>query len=456
MSAQRYDVVVVGAGTAGAGVAEQLARRGLIVALLDQRSPEVAGARWVNGVPAWMFAEAGIDGPQPPELRPNDGAFLIHGVSGARRVTLDPSPVVPVDMRLLVARLQAAAVARGVDLVAPARAVRFEFDARGRPVALVTKVGDAQQVFRADLFIDASGLNGALRQRVPQLAATCPAVPRVHLCSAAQAVHTVRDLDAAHAALDRLGARVGDVVCTIGLDGGFSTANFSLDAHGEVDLLSGAIAEPGRRSGPAILAGLREAHPWIGPELFGGAGAIPLRRPYDRLGVPGLALIGNAACQVFSAHGSGIGIGLIAGRVLAEAVAQHADPGSEEAVWAYQARFQREWGGLLAAYDAFRRASQALSGAETDALMGAGLMVPQLSRAALAQRLAVPNPLALARLSVGAVRAPRLAARFGGSLARIPKLLALYRRHPKAADAAALRRWSHAVARAFAEAPDVA
>ncbi len=47
---RRADAVVVGAGTAGAGAALQLARRGMEVVLLDRRPTERGGAQWRNGV----------------------------------------------------------------------------------------------------------------------------------------------------------------------------------------------------------------------------------------------------------------------------------------------------------------------------------------------------------------------------------------------------------------------
>ena len=70
-----------------------------------------------------------------------------------------------------------------------------------------------------------------------------------------------------------------------------------------------------------MLDGARADEPWLGESISGGSGVIPLRRPYARFTAPGLALVGDAACQVFPAHGSGIGMGLIAGRMLADAVA---------------------------------------------------------------------------------------------------------------------------------------
>ena len=61
------DAVVVGAGTAGANAAYQLARRGLTVALVERRAAEDGGAQWTNGVLDWQFERAGIEPPSGPE-----------------------------------------------------------------------------------------------------------------------------------------------------------------------------------------------------------------------------------------------------------------------------------------------------------------------------------------------------------------------------------------------------
>ncbi len=456
MNDTALDVIVVGAGTAGATAAWHLARGGARVALIDHRRPDAAGARWINGVPPWMFDEAQVPAPQAPELRPTGGAFSICGLAGIERVRLSPNPVWAVDMRLLVRRLQGLAVGAGARLIAPARVVDVPLDPAGRPTGVTLHLDGEPLPLRARLIVDATGLAGAVRSRVPALLADCPPTPPEHVCSAAQAVHAVDDPDAARAAFAAWGLRPGDLRSTVGLDGGYSTANLGLSPDGdEVELLAGAIALPAHRSGPAILRDLAQAHPWIGERRFGGAGAIPLRRPYDRLGAPGVALLGNAACQVFSAHGSGIGIGMMAARLLAEAALAAADPGSEAAVWAYQASFQRRWGGLLASYDLFRRATQGLTGEETDQLMANGLMGPSSSRAALEQRLIAPHPGEVLRVLGGALRAPRLTGHVAAALARMPRALALYRRAPRRPDRAALVRWSGRVGALFDERPDL-
>jgi hypothetical protein len=86
--------------------------------------------------------------------------------------------------------------------------------------------------------------------------------------------------------------------------------------------LTGAIPADGHAGGKALRDDLVRAQPWIGAMISGGSAAIPLRRPREELTDGTVALIGDAACQVFSAHGSGIGAGMIAGKLVVDTVAR--------------------------------------------------------------------------------------------------------------------------------------
>ena len=111
-----FDAVVVGAGTAGAAAALNLSRIGLQVALLERRPLEEAGARWVNFVPHWMFDRAQISAPAVPENRGMARAFVLTGKYLRSRLTIEPSPVMGVDVRLLVQRLHKLARQKGVQI----------------------------------------------------------------------------------------------------------------------------------------------------------------------------------------------------------------------------------------------------------------------------------------------------------------------------------------------------
>jgi len=457
---RELDCVVVGAGTAGSAAAYHLARAGFRVALLEGRALTEAGACWVNGVPPWIFDRAGIAKPRHPERRGNGFPIILQGKNGEGRVKLAESPVWNVDTRLLVARLQDLARKSGAMLFERVRIQHLDLES-DRPVSLnveaPTPEGTQTKIcFRARLFVDATGLSGAVRHLVPEISRHTPPVPRSHLCLAAQEVSAVKDQAGARAFLEKNSLRPGESLSFTGLSGGFSALMVTLSKNlEEVELLAGAIAEGPHLKGPELLKKTKMENPWIGETLFGGAGQIPLRRPYDRLAAPGIALVGDAACQVFPAHGSGTGIGMVAARILADSVKGRPDPGSLEATWAYQSAFQREYGGLLASYDVFRRLSQSLSEDEVETLIASGLLTENGCRAGLIEEMPRLSPSDLLATLRGVVVAPRLAFRLLPALARMPLVASRYRRYPLEPDLDRLKSWSRSVARLFGETPDL-
>jgi hypothetical protein len=162
-----------------------------------------------------------------------------------------------------------------------------------------------------------------------------------------------------------------------------------------------------------------DVYPQPLPDLFAGSQLVVVGR-YRGEGTVTLGLSGavngeeqtfSYAGQVFPAHGSGTGIGMVAARILADAVKGKADPGSLEATWAYQAAFQREYGGLLASYDVFRRLSQSLSEGEVETLLASGLLTENSCRAGLVEEMPRLSPSDLLKDQLSVVAHEYLAVR---------------------------------------------
>jgi flavin-dependent dehydrogenase len=258
----------------------------------------------------------------------------------------------------------------------------------------------------------ATGLGAHVRRRVPGLAQACPEVDAEHRCVAAQHQFEVEDRHGLASFLERRGARPGDDLAFPGIAGGYSTLTLFTRDDDVVGVLAGSIPALGVDGGAELVRRFVASQPWIGARMWGGQGAIPLRRPYTTLGAARVALLGDAACQVYSSHGSGIGIGLLAARILADAAAPEDDPGSPRVLDRYGRRFRRRHGGLLAASDAFRRYAQGLRPELLSALIGQGLLDATLAEAAITQRPARPDVGWALRTARRAARAPGLAARF--------------------------------------------
>ncbi|APR87363.1 Digeranylgeranylglycerophospholipid reductase [Minicystis rosea] len=414
MSSQaETDVLVVGAGSAGAAAAGFFAARGRRVAIVDKRPRGETGARWVNAVPAWCFDAAGVARPRGEETPLGDEPHTFHLFGPARRghVKLEDVPMAHVDMRRLVQRLLDGAAEAGAT-VHRGHVEGIERDGeRVRAISFID--GATRFTLRARLVIDATGLGAAVRRLVPALAEACADVEASDRCAAAQYHHEIADRAAFRAFMERHGAKPGDDIAFSGVAGGYSTlALFTRSDASAISVLTGSIPALGVPSGAALHKRFVAGAPWIGRVLFGGAGAIPLRRPYTLLGAHGVALVGDAACQVYASHGSGVGMGLLGARALADAAEGTDDPGSDEVLARYTSSFHAAHGGLLAASEAFRRFSQGLRATEVDDILASGLLAPAIASAGLVQRPTRPDARFLLGAPARALRAPEAAARF--------------------------------------------
>jgi flavin-dependent dehydrogenase len=454
-----FDAVVVGAGTSGASAACHLARAGFSTALLDAGPFKNAGARWMNALPSWMFDLAGFEHPEPPELHAKDFPISMRDSKGNERLRIPINPIWELDMRALVKRLQGLARESGVIFFERVHAGEFVCE-NERPTILKAirkspKGSTTKVEFRAKLFVDATGLAGVLRTAAPSLAKICPPASASDQCAAAHFVYRINDQGGARRYLEKMDCPSGASINYFSVDGGFSTlmVNTNLEKK-DVAILGGTTAEKGRKTGRVIVEDFVKANSWIGKALFGGQAMIPIRRPYDRFAAPGIALVGDAACQVFPAHGSGVGSGMIAGKMLADAAKGQEDPGSLEATWNYQATFMRKIGAVNAAYDVFRKAVQKMDSVEMDRMVSASLLLPGASRKTLDQKMPSFEMRDQLPLMRAVSREPLMVARFIPAAAKMQAVHALYKKYPLRPDERLLWLWAKAAATLFGSQPD--
>lgn len=393
----RYDVAIIGLGTAGSALAVQCARRGLRVLGLDARSFDDTGARWINGVPGWAFDAAGIDRPTGEERCASGVDFHLVAGWGPTRTVVRGHDLMEVDMRHLQTRLRREAVARGAELH------------DGERVRSVDELD-------ATTIVDAAGLAG------PNLLER-PRVPREDLCVAAWEEHEVLDHQAARAWFQRHDVPVGHTLCFSAIAGGFSILNLRLDGD-HLAILTGSIPGLGHPSGVKLLEDFVAEHDWVGERVFGGSRAIPMAPPPVELVRGNIATLGDTARQVHAAHGSGIAQQLLASRLLADAIGAGALP-------EYEHRWLRDYGGLLSGMDLFARFTKTLSVEDVTQLMEVEAMPEGITARVLTQRLPLIGPGELATAAAGLARVPRLARRFLPVIAKLVALELHHRRVPR-------------------------
>lgn len=331
---------------------------------------------------------------------------MIAGWGPHPRVEVEAPDSLSVDMRLLVDRLQRMAREAGAEF---------------RPQVGVEACGEHRLVtnqgtFEADWIVDASGIAGAAI--FPR-----PWVDPTDLCGAAQGTYRVSDMSQAEGFFEERGARPGQTLCYTGVAGGFSVVNLRL--HGEsLGVLTGSIPASGAPSGQLLLQEFVRDQRWIGSRSFGGARAIPVCSPFSPLFSGRVAFVGDAACQVFPAHGSGIGSGMIAARMLADALS------SGQGLHGYAASWHHRYGALHASYDLMRRLSQTFTPGTIGLMMRHHLLDETSLQAGLGQVFPALSLHRLRGFRHGARQVPHVARPIVRAAMRIPLLQLHHRMYP--------------------------
>jgi menaquinone-9 beta-reductase len=448
MNNQTFDIAVLGAGPAGAGSALFLARAGFKVALIEKRDLAKAGPSWVNGVFAEAFDAIGLERPRGEEVELADFKVVFFSSDMQQRREVEASGFLNLRMRPFIDRLQRDALAAGVTPFGQMHLEDIVFEGE-RPVELKFRQGSLDENpetigIRAKLFVDASGLHGALRREVRAIHELQGEHDDSDLCTAMQENCHIADAQGAREFLRQHRVEPGTLMSILGTAGGYSTMTVHIGPDvSEVGLLAGSIKDPQHPSGIQMLRRFKAEHPWVGERISGGGGTIPLRAPLEKLAAPGIAVVGNAANQVFSTHGSGVMPALQSARILADAVQGVPDPGDPDVLWRYSQGFQRNLGALLASYNLFRKFSQQLSGVEIGKMFRYNLMTSQLALAGLQQ--VMPSPTWENALSIAAlfVQDPAFAIKLTRSLAAMPLVHYHYAHYPESRDDRKLARWIH-------------
>jgi hypothetical protein len=131
---------------------------------------------------------------------------------------------------------------------------------------------------------------------------------------------------------------------------------------------------------------------------------------------------------VFPAHGSGIGAGLVAARLLADVVGRGAP------LRAYEVEWQRRHGGLLAAFEVVRRWNQDVDGATLGRIFDRGLVDDSIVRAGIDQVLPRPRLRDLAGKARALAGSPALARGVVSAVARSVAVRGLYATYPRRAE----------------------
>jgi len=361
----KYDVIVVGAGTGGCMAANMLASKGFNVCLIDRKDEGSIGNKVCgDAVGKHHFDNLGLSYPSGDEKEGDILGIKIYSPNRESifKITGYGLTGFMINRYLFGQRLLRYALDAGAELRdnmhVSAPIIKDGF-VKG-VLAKDLRSGEKTR-FLSKVTVDASGISAVIRRKLPSEIGVDVKVSR-------------EDEVICYREIRRLSREIDDpTFCEIYLDlniapGGYCWIFPKSDNRVNVGL--GVASTPNHPNPKSQLYRHVLSEPLFESSsvLHGGGGIVPTRRPLDSLVGNGVAVIGDAACQVNPIHGGGIGPSMMGGKISGEVIAEALESGepSLEALWPINIRFMKSYGMKQAGLDVFRIFLQGITNADLD------------------------------------------------------------------------------------------
>jgi len=356
---KKFDVVVVGAGTAGCMAAKTVANAGLEVCLIDRKKKDNIGEKVCgDAIGKHHFDNLGLDYPSGKELE--------RMMVGIKICSPDEKTIVRVkgeevygfilNRYLFGQRVLRNAIDAGATFLESTQVVEPIIENNFVVGALVKDLTSKSNArLRGRAVVDASGFSAVLRKKLP---------PEIEIDTNIDK----KDVAICYREIRELAKPIADPeYCKIYLNQKCAPRGYywifpESGTRVNVGLgvaMSNGFPNPKDRLYSNVLSQALFKGSSI---ISGGGGHIPTRRPLDCMVGNGVLIAGDAACQVNPLHGGGIGPsmmgGTLAGKTIIEAVEK--DDVSRKGMWLYNARYMQSYGAKQAGLDVFRLLLQKL------------------------------------------------------------------------------------------------
>lgn len=354
---EKFDVVVVGAGTAGCITAKTIAKAGVRVCLVERKRKEDVGKKVCgDAIGKHHFENLGLEKPKGKELErkiigirvysPNMKTWFdikgegLHGYIVNRHMF---------GKRLLKEALDAGAEFREqTQVLEPIIEHCFLSGVLARDMQSREKL----KLF-GNVVVDASGFSAVLRKKLPSSIGIDNEID-------------MRDVEVCYREIRQLKEEFQQELCEIYLNQTMAPKGYSWifpesDAKVNVGLGVAMMHNfPNPRS--QLYAHVLSMPLFKGSRVLeGGAWYVPTRRPLYCMVGNGVLVVGDSACQANPIHGGGIGPsmmgGVLAGRTIIDALIR--GDVTREGLWAYNVEYIRSYGVKQATLDVFRSFLQA-------------------------------------------------------------------------------------------------
>jgi geranylgeranyl reductase family protein len=351
---EEFDVIVVGAGTAGCLAAKTTAGAGLKVCLVDRKKREEIGEKVCgDALGEHHLKTLGLEKPQGGELEKRIEGIKIYSPDLQTVFTIEHEDFVGylLNRRLFGQWLLGKALDAGSSLLDSAQCLKPTVEKHCVAGVDVKNLKTGKDVrLKSKMVVDASGFLAVVRKKLPEDIGIENEVAN-------------EDVEACYREIRQLKQETENTkYCEIYLNqkatpGGYAWIFPKGGARVNAGLgicMRGEFPNPKGQFYKHVLA----RHMFEGSLLLnGGAWYDPTRRPLDNMVGSGVVIIGDAACLVNPIHGGGIGPSMLSGYLAGKTIVESFNKGdfSKKALWPYNCRYKEMYGAKQAGLDIFRR-----------------------------------------------------------------------------------------------------
>lgn len=349
----KFDVIVVGAGTAGCLAAKTTAEAGLKVCLVERKRREEIGEKICgDALGEHHLKRVGLEKPQGSELEKRIEGIKIYSPDLETVFTVVYEDYVGylLNRRLFGQWLLKKALDRGATLLDSTQCLEPIMEKNFATGVLAKNLKTAENIrLKAEVVVDASGFLAVIRRKLRKEMGIENEVAN-------------EDVEACYREIRQLKQEAENTkYCEMYLNqkvtpGGYTWVFYKGRARVNAGLgvcMRGKFPNPRNQFYKHILN-----KPLFEGSLLlnGGAWYDPTRRPLDNMVGNGVAILGDAACLVNPIHGGGIGPSMLSGYLSGKTIVEALEQGdvSQRSLWPYNRKYMAMYGTKQAGLDVFR------------------------------------------------------------------------------------------------------
>jgi digeranylgeranylglycerophospholipid reductase len=349
---EKFDALVVGAGTAGCLAAKTIAESGLKVCLVERKRKEEIGEKVCgDALGEHHLKTLGLEKPRSGELEKRIEGIRIFSPDQNTVFTIAHEDFVGylLNRRLFGQWLLGKALDKGAALMDSTQFLEPVIE-KGFVTGISVKNSKGKTAeLKSKVVVDASGFNAVVRHKLP-------------LEMSIEREVANEDVEACYREIRQLKQETENTkYCEIYLNqkvtpGGYTWIFPKGGAKVNVGVgicMRGKFPNPKKQFCKHILT-----KPLFDGSLLlnGGAWFDPTRRPLDNMVGNGVVIVGDAACLVNPIHGGGIGPSMLSGYYAGQVIAETLEKGNvaQKALWPYNRKYMESYGKKQASLDVFR------------------------------------------------------------------------------------------------------